>query len=108
MATSNTRAATPATKRASRIVLGANLDIAGASKLHGRLKKCAAKGVDVNLSAARVETIDTTTLQLLLSFVRQVRDNGNSVNWKSPSEELLKTARLVGLEAELLLTQMTA
>jgi len=103
MATKNKTAA----KQASRIMLGANLDIAGAGKLYDRLKKCAAKKVDVTLYAARVETIDTIALQLLLAFVRQIHENGNDVNWKSPSEAILKTARVIGLETELLLVQVT-
>lgn len=94
-----------ASKPASRITLGTNPDIAGAGKLYGRLKKCAAKETDVNLHAGKVETIDTISLQLLLCFIRQVRANGNTVNWKSPSEALLRTATLVGLDAELLLTE---
>ena len=87
----------------SRIILGANPDIAAAGKLCQRLKKCAAKNTNVNLYADKVETIDTVTLQLLLSFVRQVCDNGNQVVWKSPSPALLKIAGLTGLQAELLL-----
>jgi anti-anti-sigma factor len=106
--TTKTKSTASVTHQASRITLGTNPDIAGACKLYERLKKCAAKETDVNLYAANIETIDTASLQLLLSFVRQVRDNGHSVNWKSPSEALLRTARLTGLEAELLLADTTA
>jgi len=88
-------------------MLGTHPEIAAAGKLYHRLKKCAAKGVDVNLYASRIETIDTISLQLLLSFVQKVRENGNSVNWKSSSDALLKTARLTGLETELLLAEET-
>ena len=106
--TTKTKTAAASTNPASRITLGANPDIAAAVKLYDRLKKCAAKKVDVNIHAAAVETIDTVSLQLLLSFVRLVHDNGNSINWKSPSEALLKTARLTGLEADLLLAETKA
>lgn len=90
-----------AAKQPSRILLGTNPDIASAGRLHQRLMNCAAKKTDVNLYAEKIETIDTITLQLLLSFIRQVRDDGNQVNWKSPSEALLKTAARTGLQAEL-------
>jgi anti-anti-sigma factor len=88
-------------------MLGTNLDIASAGRLYQRLGTCAAKNTDVNLYADKIETIDTITLQLLLSFIRQVRDNGNQVNWKSPSAAMLKTAELTGLQAELSLNGAT-
>lgn len=90
-----------AVKKPSRIMLGTNADIAGAGRLYQRLGTCAAKNTDVNLYAEKIETIDTISLQLLLSFIRQVRQNGNQVNWKSPSAALLKAAELTGLQAEL-------
>lgn len=95
-------------RRPSRLTLDAVLDIAGASKLHAKLKKSASKGVDINLNAAGVETIDTTALQLILAFVRLVRKSGHNVNWQSPSLALVKTAGLTGLEQELGLVQASA
>lgn len=83
-------------------MLGTHVDIASAHKLWQRLKTCAAKNTDVNLHANKVETIDTAALQLLLAFVRQVRDNGKQVYWKSPSAALLNAAALTGLRDELL------
>ena len=84
-------------------MLGTNPDIASAGSLYRRLSKCAAKQTDVNLYADKVETIDTISLQLLLSFIRQVNANGHQVDWKAPSSALLKTAALTGLQNELLL-----
>lgn len=86
---------------ASNITLSSNMEIDEVEKLHEKLKKSAARGVDVNLDAEKVETVDTTILQLLLSFVREVRGNGHNVNWQSPSQALLKTAGLAGLTTEL-------
>ncbi|PCJ23934.1 MAG: hypothetical protein COA96_10625 [SAR86 cluster bacterium] len=87
--------------RPSKITLPSTMEIDEATKLHKKLQKSAARGVDINLDAEKVETIDTAILQLLLSFVREVRGNGNSVNWQSPSEPLFKTAEMIGLGAEL-------
>ena len=89
------------TRRASRIALGKSLCIDGAEKLHERLKKCAEKGVNVNLSAANIKAIDTSALQLLLAFVKKVRENGNTVHWQSPSDELVRSIELMGLETHL-------
>lgn len=95
-------------KRTARLVLKETLDIAGSGELHATLKKYAAKGTNVNLNGSKVETIDTTALQLLLAFTRQVRANGHSVQWQSASETLLKTAALTGLTTALELAEAAA
>lgn len=92
-------------KKASRITLAKHQDISIISNLHGRLKKCANRQVDVNMSTENLESIDASTLQLLLSFVQQIHSDGNNVNWQSPSPALLDSARLIGLEDELFLPQ---
>lgn len=88
-------------KKVSKITLAANQDMAVINNLHGRLKKCADRQVNVNLLAEKVESIDAATLQLLLSFVRQIRSNGNSVNWQLPSQTMLDSAGLIGVRDEL-------
>ena len=89
--------------KSSRITLASNQDISAVNKLRDRLIKCAAKDTDVNLYAGKVETIDTSSLQLILTFVREVEQKGHTMKWHSPSEALLNTARLIGLEAQLML-----
>jgi len=87
--------------RPSRIVLGESLDFDGIARLHTRLVNCAAKKTNVNINAARVEHIDTASLQALVSFVSMVGKNGNSVKWSSPSAALVGMASLAGV-AELI------
>lgn len=94
-----------ATKRASRIVLGERLDIDGVAKLHTRLINCAEKGVNVNLNAGKVATVDTSSLQLLVAFINRIRENGNTVNWQSPSDALTGSASLAGIDTHLCLEQ---
>lgn len=81
--------------------MSAHQDISIISNLHGRLKKCAARKVDVNMVAENVETIDASTLQLLTSFIRQVHDNGNNIYWQSTSQALLSSASLIDLQEEM-------
>ena len=92
-------------KKPSRITLATHQDISIISNLHGRLKKCAARQVDVNMIAEKVESIDTSTLQLLTSFVQQIRHNGNNVYWQSTSSVLLNSARLIDLEETMFFQQ---
>ena len=103
MAKNNSKKSTA--KRTSRMILCERLDIGGTMKLHTRLKNCAAKNVDVKLNGKMIETIDTTALQLLMAFIRQVHSGGHTVSWQSPSDALLKAATQTGLITDLALTQ---
>lgn len=91
--------------KSSRITLEENLDIASAGKLHSKLMRSVDRGVDINLYAAKINTIDTAALQLLFASVKQVQDNGNVVKWHEPSEALLKSAALTGLSSYLGLSE---
>jgi anti-anti-sigma regulatory factor len=93
-------------KRSSKFMLGENLNIGSAEKLHTRMRNCSEKHVDVTVNAEKVMTLDTTVLQLFAAFVQQVRDNGNIVNWYKPSEALIKTVALTGLTTHLNLSKI--
>ncbi len=88
-------------RRSGRFTLPAVVEIDDAIKLHKKMQKSAAREVDIDIDAGKVEAIDTVILQLLLSFVREIRGSGNRVNWLFPSEPLLKAAELIGLGIEL-------
>jgi len=88
-------------KTSSKFTLSEHLNIGNTEKLHTRLRNCVEKNLDVNLNAEKVLTIDTTALQLLLAFVQQMQINGNVVKWNKPSDALLKTATLTGLNTHL-------
>ena len=90
-------------KRPSKLTLSGHLDIDGSGKLHRRLMSCAAKGLDVHINAAKVESANTSSLQLLLAFVIRIHENGNTVKWKTPSDALIRSAALAGLESYLCL-----
>ena len=87
--------------RKSRISLDVESRIEGANKLYTKLKKCAARGADVELIGGDVEVIDSSALQLLVVFIREVRANGHTVFWASVSEPLYHIATLSGLVDEL-------
>lgn len=60
----------------------------------------------VMIKASEVRKVDAAGLQLLLSFCRTADKFHKSIEWKDPSEELLESAQVVGLENELALTNM--
>lgn len=89
------------TKKQSKFSLGKHLKIEDAKKLHKRLSTCADKKVDVTINAEKVSSLDMSALQLLISFVQKVSDNGNTVHWHKPSDALLSTVALTDLSAHL-------
>jgi anti-anti-sigma regulatory factor len=56
---------------------------------------------NVELDARRIDRIDTSVLQLLASFVRDMREAGRTVVWAGANEEFNRSARLLGLETTL-------
>ena len=87
--------------KVSNLLLEGELGVADAYKLLARLKKSAARGVDVNIEAGEVRSVDTAILQLLLAFNKDVQASGCQVHWKSFSEPLLSAIDLAGLSKEL-------
>ena len=90
--------------RPSRVVLGEVLDIDGVVRLHRRLLKCADRKNRVTINAAKVSRADTASLQALLAFVERICADGNRISWQSPSDALVRSARMIGLDARLGLT----
>ena len=62
-------------------------------------------GNDVEVDVSQIDQIDTSVLQLLLSFHQSLSQDGRSLSWKNPSEQTLASAKLLGLDAPLGLTQ---
>jgi ABC-type transporter Mla MlaB component len=91
-----------------RVALDAQLGIAMVADLHTRLlpflqqKKC------VEIDASEVELVDTAALQLLVAFVKELRDRDVAVNWNKPSDTFCETARLLDLSDLLGLDQENA
>ncbi len=56
---------------------------------------------NVELDALKVERVDTSVLQLLAAFVRDMREAGRTVAWAGANEEFSRSARLLGLELTL-------
>jgi phospholipid transport system transporter-binding protein len=81
--------------------LGAKCTIIRAEELHTQMETLLQSGLDVEIDASKVEQIDTSALQLLLSFHQTLENDGRNVLWKSPSDQLLTTAKLLGVDQHL-------
>ena len=75
-------------------------DISAVADLHEELKKLF-KHEKVVLDVENVERIDTTSLQLLYAFIQEAKVNNVEVAWRSPSEAMTNSARLLGMEEAL-------
>jgi len=68
--------------------------------------KDVAQAVVINASA--VERVDTATLQLLCSFVRERVGKDREVTWREPSASIIQASKLLGLTELLCLSNVQA
>ncbi|MDH5433574.1 MAG: STAS domain-containing protein [Gammaproteobacteria bacterium] len=83
------------------VSLGNALDIASVSELKKRFENALTKDLPVTLSANKVEKADTAGLQLAYAFVKKVEANGHDINWQSPSDVLVQTSEILGMQEHL-------
>ncbi len=83
---------------------GEHLDIAEAASLYAGLQKSLKASSNIELIADSVTKADTAGLQLLLALSRDVAQTGGGLIWSNPSQILIETATLLGLDRELGLT----
>jgi len=83
------------------IELDATLTIQNVVKLHEKLKRSYAENDAIEINASHVSSIDTATLQLLLSLKKDAIKNLKQVIITSPSVKFIESARLLGLVDEL-------
>ncbi len=83
------------------MVLSGSCTLKEASAVKEQLKDGLEATGNFELDARGVDRIDTSVLQLLAAFVRDMREAGRAVAWAGANEEFNRSARLLGLEATL-------
>ncbi|MEE9551485.1 MAG: STAS domain-containing protein [Gammaproteobacteria bacterium] len=83
------------------LVLESILGIADVEDLYKTLGEYVDKKQDVVIDASDVSSVDTALLQLLLVFIRKMRNEGINVSWHEPSQAFCKTATVVDLATHL-------
>ena len=81
--------------------LGTKCTIIRAEELHAQMETLLQSEHDIEIDSSQVEQIDTAALQLLLSFHQALHLAGRQLIWKSPSEQTLASAKLLGLDQSL-------
>jgi anti-anti-sigma regulatory factor len=87
------------------VSLGTALDIMHASSLKIRLASALAKDRSVVLISDKVEKADTSGLQLIYAFIKQVESQGNEVSWQKPTDRLFQASEILGLSQALHLVE---
>ncbi len=90
-----------ATNTEMPIQLEAEVTIAQAGELKGRLTQFLDGERSPELDGSAVEHIDTAALQLLVAFVREAEARDRKPSWRGASEVLIEAAQQIGV-AELL------
>ncbi len=80
---------------------GETLDISRVSEFYTELEMIINEKKPIEFDVSEIERIDISGLQLLLSFYQKINSSGLDFHWKNPSENLLRSASLVGLEGAL-------
>ncbi len=83
------------------VELGRVEGIDTAEELLMRLRTAADDHGDVQIDGSQVISLDSTTLQMLVAFRRDMLAEGAQVSWRGASAKLKKTADLLGLADEL-------
>ena len=81
--------------------LGTKCIIIRAEDLNTQMETLLQSGLDAEIDAFKVEQIDTSALQLLLSLHQTLANDSRNVLWKLPSEQLITTAKLLGIDKHL-------
>lgn len=98
--------ATRNTREHSHVVeLEAALRIGSVAALYAQLRDAIEGAEQVTLDAAKVQSTDTASLQLLFAFVREGRERGVEVHWHAPAKQLCRDAQMLGLSVEMGLSE---
>ena len=72
-------------------------DISSVAELHEEMKKLFSNEKLI-LDGEQVERIDAASLQLIFAFIQEAKVSNVDVVWRSPSEALSHSAKLLGME----------
>jgi anti-anti-sigma regulatory factor len=80
------------------VSLAETLDISTVQNLHADLKTALDNGDPVSLNGSAVVHIDTAALQVLAAMFIDAGGRQRKLEWRSPSEALVRSAQLLGID----------
>jgi len=87
------------------VKIESNATIAQAESFSSQLEDAFRKSHSVRFDGSAVDRIDTSTLQLLVAFFRDMEHAGIQVAWVSVSDALVTSAKLLGVDKAICLTR---
>ena len=81
------------------ILLESSLGTSEVEPLYDTMMCLLATEQDVRVDGSKVESIDTSAIQLLVAFTQSIDASGCRVTWDGISEKLETTSRLLGLDS---------
>lgn len=88
-------------KPATTIHFKHGFNIKDVSEMHGQLLPTIEEGAVVDLDFSELGSIDTATMQMLLSYSDEAGKNGVSINWLNCPQVMHNAAELLGIGTEL-------
>jgi ABC-type transporter Mla MlaB component len=87
------------------ILLDERMGLAQARKFHPLFAAALLRGGAISIDGSRVQQIDGSSLQLLVSLWRTATDQGMACGWSGASDWLRHAARLIGVAEALQLPE---
>ena len=87
------------------IVLQGSVTIEDARDIQSVLSEALSSGRNIVMHGGEIEKVDTAVIQLLCSFVNEVRQLRHAVAWSSASDVLIQVATWLGMAGALTLEQ---
>lgn len=84
-----------------KLDLGTKCTIIRAEELHAQMESLIQSGHDIEIDASKIEQIDTSALQLIMTFQQNLLQDGRKLSWLQPSDQTIETAKLLGLDTHL-------
>ena len=81
------------------------MNIARVAEFYSELTMILNEEKPVEVDASELERIDISGMQLLLAFYLKAKSSGLDISWGNPSDGFLRSAKLVGLEKQLGLSE---
>lgn len=97
----NYSARSSARKKISRILLSGMMDVSRMEQLHGEMKISLETKSPVVIDTAKLERISAPALQLLYAFIRKAKELDVEVTWKSLNDDLVCSAKTLGMDKQL-------
>jgi len=81
-----------------KLDLGTKCTIIRAEELQAQMEMLLQSEHDVEIDSSKIEQLDTSALQLLLSFHQALQQSDRQISWLTPSPQTIASAKLLGLD----------